>query len=257
MGTYSITGSRGSQQIAKALGLGYTYLDSAQMYGNEGEVGKGISLAGVEREDVFVLTKVHPENIGRKDFLPSVEKSLRNLGMGHVDLLLIHWPNPRIPVEEAVEELMKAKTNGYTRYIGVSNFNISQVRTALDMGAEIVTNQVEYHCLINQQKLLGFLRENGVSLTAYSPLAKGRLAGNPTLKRIGWKYTKSEAQVALGWLIAQDNVVAIPRSSNEKRLADNLEVFDFLLTEEDNQAIGALSNPSHRLTDWHYSPVWD
>ena len=133
---------------------------------------------------MFVLTKVHPENLAEKDFLPSVEESLRNFGLDHVDLLLIHWPNPRIPVEEAVGGLMKAKEHGYTRFIGLSNFNSSQVRTALDMGAEIVTNQVEYHCLINQHKLYRFLLENGISLTAYSPLAQGRLCGNPVLKQI-------------------------------------------------------------------------
>ncbi len=152
---------------------------------------------------------------------------------------------------------MKAKEHGYTRFIGLSNFNSSQVRTALDMGAEIVTNQVEYHCLINQRKLYRFLLEKGISLTAYSPLAQGRLCGNPVLKQIARRYAKSEAQIALRWLIEQDNVIAIPRSSSEQRLSANLEVFDFSLSEEDNEVIGTLSNPSRRFMDWHYSPAWD
>lgn len=257
MGTYTITGSWGAQLIAKALGMGYAYLDSAQMYGNEEDVGKGIQLSGKSREEVFVLTKVHPKNIGASDFLPSVEQSLRKLSMDYVDLLLIHWPNPCVPVLESVGELMKAKERGYTRFIGVSNFNISQLNAALAMGAEIVTNQVEFHCLINQRRLHAFLREKGIAMTAYSPLGQGRLLGNPVLVRLARHYARSQAQIALRWLVDHEGVIAIPRSGNENRLADNLGIFEFELTEQDTKAIDALSTPSQRFVDWHYSPVWD
>lgn len=257
MGTYSIKGKGAAELIAAALEMGYSYLDSAQMYDNEADIGKGIRLAGADREDVFVVTKVHPENSSAKDFLPSVEESLNKLGLEYVDLLLIHWPNPAIPVQEAVAELIKAQERDYTRFIGVSNFNISQVQIALDMGAEIVTNQVEYHCFIQQQKLYSFLQEKGISLTAYSPLGQGHVVGNPVLKEIAERYSKTEAQVALRYLIEQENVIAIPRSSSEARLASNLEVFDFWLSEEEKQSIARLNEPSRRFVDWKYSPVWD
>ncbi|MEL6251853.1 MAG: aldo/keto reductase [Bacteroidota bacterium] len=257
MGTYTIKGPGAAELIAEALEMGYTYLDSAQMYGNESDISKGIKLAGAEREDVFVLTKVHPENTYPDKFLASVEDSLRNLGLDHVDLLLIHWPNPKVPVQHAIAELMKAQEKGYAKFIGVSNFNISMVQTALDMGAEIVTNQVEYHCFLNQDKLKNFLQQHGISLTAYSPLGQGMVIGNPVLKEIGDKYSKTEAQVALRWLIEQDQVLAIPRSSSKKRLASNLEVFDFWLSEEDKQAIDKLRFTNRRMVDWQYSPDWD
>lgn len=257
MGTYTIKGQGSAELIASALEMGYSYLDSAQMYGNEADVSRGIALAGAEREDVFVLTKVHPENTSARKFLPSVEESIQNLGLDFVDLLLIHWPNPEVPIEEAVAELMKAQEKGYARHIGVSNFNIKMIQQALDMGANIVTNQVEYHCFLNQEKLLNFLQKKGISLTAYSPLGQGAVIGNPVLKNIGARYAKSEAQVALRWLIEQENVIAIPRSSSEQRLASNLEVFDFWLSDEDKAAIDALHHPSRRFVDWKYSPKWD
>lgn len=257
MGTYSIKGEGAAELMAAALEMGYSYLDSAQMYDNEADVGKGIKLAGAEREDVFVVTKVGPENNSAKDFLPSVEESLRKLDLDYIDLLLIHWPNPNISIKETVGELIKAQDRAYARFIGVSNFNISQVQTALDMGAEIVTNQVEYHVLIQQQKLYNFLLEKGISLTAYSPLGQGHVIGNPVLKEIGERYSKTEAQVALRYLIEQDHVIAIPRSSSVERLMTNLEVFDFWLSDEEKRSIAALNEPSRRFVDWKYSPVWD
>jgi len=257
MGTYTINGNRGAQLIAKALGMGYAYLDSAQMYDNEADVGKGVKLSGQPREDVFVLTKVHPENIGKKDFLNSVEESLRKLSLDHVDLLLIHWPNPNVPVVESVGELIKAKERGYTRFIGVSNFNIAQINAALATGAEIVTNQVEFHCLIDQRKVHEFLRGKGISMTAYSPLGQGRLLGHPMLASLAKKYDRSQAQIALRWLVAHDGVIAIPRSSNENRLTENLGIFEFELSEQDMKALGSLSTPSQRFVDWYYSPQWD
>ncbi|MEM6800464.1 MAG: aldo/keto reductase [Bacteroidota bacterium] len=257
MGTYTITGSKGAELIASALEMGYTYLDSAQMYGNEGDVAEGIRLAGADREDVFVLTKVHPENLYAEKFLPSVEESLRKLKLEYVDVLLIHWPNPKLAVEKAIEGLMQAQLKGHTKHIGLSNFNIQMVDTALNMGAEIVTNQVEYHPFLNQSKLYTFLKEKGISLTAYSPLAKGEVVGNPILKEIAQRYSKTEAQVALRWLIEQEDVIAIPRSSSLDRLAANLEVFDFWLSEEDTAAVDSLQAAGKRLIDWQYSPEWD
>ena len=170
---------------------------------------------------------------------------------------MIHWPNPNVPVVESVGELIKAKERGYTRFIGVSNFNIAQINAALATGAEIVTNQVEFHCLIDQRKVHEFLRGKGISMTAYSPLGQGRLLGHPMLASLAKKYDRSQAQIALRWLVAHDGVIAIPRSSNENRLTENLGIFEFELSEQDMKALGSLSTPSQRFVDWYYSPQWD
>ncbi|MCL4128197.1 UNVERIFIED_CONTAM: hypothetical protein GTU68_003014, partial [Idotea baltica] len=224
---------------------------------NEAEVGKGIKASGVNRDRIFVTTKVWPSNLGRKDFLPSVMTSLKKLEMDCVDLLLIHWPSEEVPLEESIGELIKAQEQGLTRFIGVSNFNVEMVEESLRLGAKLITNQVEYHPFLDQGKMLNMLRSNGLSLTAYSPIAQGKVMGNEILKSIGEKYGKSEVQVTLRWLIEQEGVMAIPRTSNLMRLSSNVEVFDFRLSEDDMEQINALHSQSGRLVDPQWAPEWD
>jgi 2,5-diketo-D-gluconate reductase B len=227
------------------------------MYRNEEGVGKAIKAAAVPRSEIFLTTKVLPANLGRKTFLPSVEDSLRKLQTDAVDLLLIHWPNKEVAVEEYMGELMKAQEKGYTKYIGVSNHTTALLDKVLATGADIITNQVEYHPFLNQDKLYHYLRNHDLGLTAYSPIAQGKVLGNSTLKSIGDKYNKNEIQVTLRWLLQQDGVLAIPRSSKEQHMKSNFNIFDFELTQEEMQQIDALKQENTRLINPSFAPDWD
>ncbi|MFD3003753.1 aldo/keto reductase [Pontibacter toksunensis] len=256
-GTYQLTGDTARRLVGAALNTGYRHIDTAQMYENEEAVGSGIKTSGVSRQEVFLTTKVLPSNLASKDFLPSVEQSLRKLQTDAVDLLLIHWPNPEVPVEEYIGELVKAQEKGYTKHIGVSNHTTALLDKVLATGANIVTNQVEYHPFLNQDKLYNYLRNHDLALTAYSPIAHGKVMGNETLKQIGEKYNKNEVQITLRWLIQQDGVLAIPRSSKENHMQSNFNVFDFELTQDEVQQITQLTQANNRLIDPGFAPDWD
>lgn len=243
--------------VARALHLGYRHIDAAQWYNNEREVGTGIRNSGVPRGEIFLTTKVQRRNLGKKDFLPSVEESLRRLQTDHVDLLLIHWPHAELPLESYLEELMKTREQGKTRFVGVSNFNIAQLKRTLELGVPIITNQVEFHPLINQSTLYGWMRRKKLALTAYCPLAQGKAVWNSTLKAIGEKYGKSAAQVSLRWLLQQEGVMVIPKTANPARLRENLDVFDFELTAEDMAAIAELKQHNVRIVPAYHGAAWD
>jgi len=255
-GTFQLDSKAANDMVKAALSEGYRHIDTAQMYKNEESVGKAIQESSVARSEVFLTTKVMPGNLGKKDFLPSVEESLRKLKT-EVDLLLIHWPNSEVPVEEYIGELIKAQEKGYTRHIGVSNHTTALLDKVLATGANIITNQVEYHPLINQDKLHHYLLEHNLSLTAYSPIAQGKVLGNDTLKTIGNKYNKNEIQVTLRWLIQQDGVLAIPRSSKETHMKSNFNIFDFELTPDEMQQIDTLKQENKRLINPSFAPAWD
>jgi len=256
-GTFQLDNEAANDMVKAALNEGYRHIDTAQMYKNEESVGKAIQESGVDRSEVFLTTKVLPANLGKKDFLPSVEESLKKLKTDYVDLLLIHWPNPDVPVEEYIGELMKAQEKGYTRHIGVSNHTTALLDKVLATGADIITNQVEYHPLINQDKLYHYLHEHNLTLTAYSPVAQGKVMGNETLKSIGDKYNKNEIQVTLRWLMQQDDVLAIPRSSKKEHMKSNFNIFDFELTTDEMQQIDALKQENKRLINPSWAPNWD
>ena len=257
LGTYLITGKKAIPVFEKAIDLGYHHLDTAQLYHNEEEVGTAVKNSSIDREQLFITTKVWPTQFSKKDFLPSVEGSLRKLKTDYVDLLLIHWHNPDIPLEVYIEELMKAQEQQKCRLIGVSNFNIDLIQRSLDLGANIVNNQVEYHPLIDQRKLKNWQDEKGIALTAYSPLAQGRIPKNKTIQQIAEKYNKDEGQITLRWMM-QNNILAVPKTSNPKRLASNKAIFDFELTEEDIALINALNQPSQRFVEnGKFSADWD
>ncbi len=256
-GTWQLKGQEAQKMVEKALEIGYRHIDTAQIYGNEAEVGQGLRQLPGSRENLFVTTKVWFEKLSKKNFLPSTEKSLEKLGLGYVDLLLIHWPNPNIPMQESVEELMKAKEKGYTKSIGVSNFLPKMVDEVIDYGAEIITNQVEYHPFLNQSEVLKNVRQHGISLTAYSPLARGEVTDDQCIKEIADKHHKTAAQVSLRWLLQQEDVVVIPKTGTEKYAEENFQIFDFELSAEEMNQIFELNRANKKMVDPDFAPAWD
>ncbi len=251
-GTARLTGNDCRGAVEDALELGYRHVDTAQMYDNEAAVGDAIADSTVDRGEIFLVTKVHRRNLAYEDVLDSVADSLDRLGTA-IDLLLIHAPSRTVPVAESIEAMNEFQETGSVSHIGVSNFSVGQMEEAIDASeTPILTNQVEYHPFEDRGELLAFCIENGIVLTAYSPLAKGRVAGNDVLEGIGERHGKTEAQVALRWLLGQEMVVAIPKAASHEHRAENVDVFDFELTDEEMERIfelqgGLLSRLRERL----------
>ena len=239
-GTWQITGPEAADHVRDALEMGYRQIDTARAYHNEREVGRGIAESGVPREEVFLTTKVPEEQAEPDAVMASAEASLRDLGTDYVDLLLLHWPNPRVPLEDTLGAMAALAEDGRARRIGVSNFPPDLLEQALEL-APVFCDQVEYHPFTDQRALLELCRERDVLLTAYSPLARGRVARDRTLRQIGERHGKSPGQVALRWLLDQPGVSPIPKASSRQRRAENLDVFDFELTDDDRAAIDALA----------------
>jgi diketogulonate reductase-like aldo/keto reductase len=243
LGTWQLRGAACEQAVRTALDLGYRHFDTAERYGNEAEVGAAISASGVDRAEVFVTTKVWPDHFRAADLRRAIDDSLRRLRMDQVDLYLLHWPNDEVPLAETLGALNEVAAEGKTRAIGVSNFSVSLLREAVALSAApIACDQVEYHVLRPQRALVEHARAAGVAITAYSPLAKGRLADHPVLARIGARHGKSASQVALRWLVQQDGVAAIPKATREPNVRANAEIFDFSLDEEEQRELATLAN---------------
>ena len=232
-GTWQLKGEDCRLAVEDALTLGYRHLDTAQMYDNEAAVGDAIEHSAVDRDDVFLVTKVLRRNLAYDDVLASVDASLDRLGTD-IDLLLIHAPSRSVPIEESIEAMNQLQDTGVVRHIGVSNFSVPQLQDAIDASdTPILTNQVEYHPFERQDDVLEFCIDNDIMLTAYSPVAEGRVTGNDVLREIGETYGKTPAQVSLRWLIQQENVSAIPKAASREHREENLDVFDFELTDEE------------------------
>jgi 2,5-diketo-D-gluconate reductase B len=248
-----------AEHIAAALKAGYRHIDTAWKYGTERQVGEGMRASGVPRQQIFLCTKVSHEYLHAADFARSVDESLKTLGVDYVDLLLVHWPEKNTPLAETMGALAKAKRQGLTRNIGVANFNIAMLDEAIRLCPEpLVTLQAECHPYLDQRKVIAACRERGLVLTAYCPLARGRLNGDPVLADIARRSGKTFAQVALRWLMQQKVIAAIPRSSNPTRIAENIDVFDFELSDEDMRRIGALARPDSRIANPPgRAPAWD
>jgi diketogulonate reductase-like aldo/keto reductase len=243
-------GSHAAEAVAAALAAGYRHIDAARKYGTEEGVGEGLRAAGVPRAEIFLTTKVSHENLHAADFARSTHESLRALGVDYVDLLLIHWPNLAIPLKETIGALIKMKRQGLTRHIGVANFTTALLDQAVALSDEpLITNQVEVHPYLDQTKILAACRRHGMIVTAYCPLGRGRLFGDPVLAEIAHDKGRTIAQVALRWLIQQGDIAPIPRSSKPARIAENLAVFDFVLSEPEMARIGALARPSGRIAN--------
>jgi len=257
LGTWQLKGKNCVNAVETALNRGYQHIDTAQAYGNEEKVGKGIEQSNVDREDIFLTTKVWRDNLNRENLVESVDESLEKLRTDHVNLLLIHWPFPKMNSEEVFREMNKVIEQGKADHIGISNFNTTQMQEASELSDQrIFTNQVEYHPFLDQSEVLQKCRELDMMLTAYSPLARGNVIGNETLNHIGSNYGKTEVQVALRWLIQQQNVCAIPKASTEEHIVDNLDIFDFSLSDDEMSEIDDLSR-GDRKVDPDFGPDWD
>lgn len=253
-GTWELRGEACSRIVKEALRLGYRHIDTAQGYGNEAAVGEGIRLSGIPRDEIFVTTKVRPQLIADGPLQMSVQESLGRLGVDVIDLLLIHWPNPEVPLAESMRALSSARRQGLTRHIGVSNFTIARLNEAMDISPEpVAAAQFEYHPYLDQKRLLATARRLGLAITAYCPIALGKVANDKALIDIGRKYGKSAVQVTLRWLIQQDGVIAIPRTSRPERLKENLQVTDFALTNDEMARISSMTVAGSRLIN---EPQW-
>jgi len=240
LGTYRLTGEACSRAVERALSMGYRHVDTAQMYGNEAEVGQGIEASGVDREEVFVTTKVWPSDFEHDRVIQTTHESLRKLGVDHIDLLLMHWPPNGVPLGETLGAMRELQDEGSVRHIGVSNFSTALVEEAAEH-AEIFCNQVEYHPYRDQGDILAQAQNMDYLLTAYRPLSRGGAGDDATLREIGEAHGKTAAQAALRWLIQQEKVSAIPKASSEDHLQANLAVSDFELSEEEMDRISGLS----------------
>ena len=248
-GTSPLTGGLSSETAIAALKAGYRHIDTARKYGTEPAVGEAMRASGVPRRDIFLTTKVSHENLRAADFARSVDESLAALKVDYVDMLLVHWPNPAIALAETMPALAKAKRQGLARHIGVANFNIGLLDQAVELCPEpLVTLQAEYHPYLDQSKLLAAVRRHKLVFIAYCPLGRGRLFSDPLLAEIAAKRGRSIAQVALRWLMQQD-VAAIPFSSQPQRIADNFSVFDFALSDDEMKRIAALKRPDGRVAN--------
>ena len=257
LGTYKINGPGASDIIKKAIGLGYRHIDTAQLYENEQAIGIAIRSSGIPRDEIFLTTKVWPSNLSEDRFLPSVKETLQKLNVEYVDMLLVHWPHHQMAPEEYIPVLMDIQQQGLTKNIGVSNFNITQLKACLKTGAKIITNQVEFHPWINQTKLHNWMHGHRIALTAYCPLGKGRFMNDKKLDVIAAKYLRTPAQIILRWMMQKDNVIAIPKSTNLFRLEENISVFDFELRQEDMDAIDAWRLENIRLVGVQAGAKWD
>lgn len=259
-GTYRIPGPDVLRIVPHVLSLGYRHIDTAQIYRNETETGEAIASSGVPRGDIFLTTKVWVTNFRHDDFLRSVDESLAKLKTDYVDLLLLHWPKiDEVPMADQIGSLNEVAKAGKVRHIGVSNYNAALLREAHAMSdAPLVTNQVEYHPYLDQTRVIAAARGIGSSVTSYYGMADGTVVKDPLLKEIGARHGKSAAQVALRWLVQQDDVITLSKTVSESRAAENLAIYDFELTAEEMKAIHSLARANGRMNDPHdLRPEWD
>ena len=254
-GTWQIEGSDATEAVRDALEIGYRQIDTARAYGNEAEVGAGIADSGVAREDIFLTTKIFPGDFEPDAIKAAAEDSLRSLRTDYLDLLLLHWPDDSVPLERTLAALAELREAGRIRNLGVSNFPAGLLAQALEH-APVFCDQVEYHPFLGQDRLLELARERDLLVTAYSPLAHGRVPGDATLAEIGEAHGKTAGQVALRWLLDQPNVSPIPKASSHERRVENFEVFDFALSDEERARIDALPKDDRQI-DPDFGPDWD
>lgn len=258
-GTFRMPGGDVLRMVPAALKLGYRHVDTAQIYGNEAEVGDAIKNSGVSRGDIFLTTKVWVDKYKHDDFIKSVDASLSKLKTDYVDLLLLHWPKSDVPLAERIGALNEVRDAGKVRNIGVSNFSSALMAESVKLSkAPIVTNQVEYHPYLDQSIVLKAARDSGMSITAYYAMADGKVINDPVIKAIAASHSKSEAQIVLRWLIQQEGIITLSKTVSEERARNNFEIFDFELTNEEMQALHALARPDGRIVNpGNLAPKWD
>ncbi len=249
-----------AEVVANALKIGYRHIDTAWKYFTEKATGDAIRASGIPRNEIFLVTKVSHEYLQADDFARMVDESLSNLKLDYVDLLMVHWPSPeKVPLAETMNALAKAKRDGKTRHVGVANFNIAMLEHAIRLCPEPIDSlQVEYHPYLDQSKLLAAVRRLNLPVTAYCPLGRGQLINDPVVAEIARAKGKSVAQVVLRWHLQQPNVIPIPRSSNPARQAENFNIFDFTLSDDEMRRIHALARADGRIAHpAGRSPDWD
>lgn len=258
LGTWELTGDTCAKLVREAIAMGYRHVDTAAAYGNEAEVGQGVRESGHPREEIFVTTKVWHDNLEPDRLVDSVESSLQALDIGYIDLLLIHWPSQTVPLEETLAAMSHLREKGCTKHLGVSNFPSGMLERAVALSdVPIVANQIEYHPYLDQTAPLKAAHAHDVATIAYAPIARGKVLDDPVIGEIAAAHGKSASQVTLRWLIQQDAVGAIPRSSKVERLKENIDIFDFELDHEQMERISGLARPDGRLVDAAWAPEWD
>lgn len=259
LGTYRLKEQAVIDSVTSALELGYRHLDSAQMYENEAAVGKAIHQSGIARDELFVTTKIWWDKLEPKQLTAAIEQSLENFGLDQLDLVLIHWPSPNgeVPMADTIGALNAARERGMTKYIGVSNFTIAQIDEALALpgGENIVTNQIEVHPFLANRKLVEHCQAKGLDVTAYMPLAVGKVMDDPVLKRIAEDHAATPAQIALAWIAARD-IIVIPSSTKREHQKSNLEALNIRLSDEEIAQIDRLDR-GDRVANPSFAPKWD
>lgn len=257
LGTWQLAGAQARDGVRDALALGYRHIDTARLYGNEVEVGEGIRESGVPREELWLTTKVWPDAARADALRRSAERQLTDLGVERLDLLLLHWPAPGVPLAETLGALVALREEGLIRELGVSNFPSAMLREAAAL-APVFANQVEYHAYLAQDAVLAACHESSTMLTAYSPLAHGRLLDDPVLLEIARAHEATAGQVALAWLLEQELVSVIPKAASHARRAENLAALTLELTPDEHDRIGALRARGLRTADpAGLAPTWD
>ncbi|WP_111497530.1 MULTISPECIES: 2,5-didehydrogluconate reductase DkgB [Marinobacter] len=259
MGTFRLKGDIARDAVRSALSLGYRHIDTAQIYGNEAEVGDGITSSGIPRRDIFLTTKVWHDRLRASDLMNSLKDSLQRLKTDHVDLALIHWPSPddEVPMEEYLGALRDAQREGLARHVGVSNFTNAQLDNARVILGDtpILTNQVEVHPFLSNRKVVSHVQELGIKVTGYMPLAVGRVMDDETLAGIARAHNATAAQVAIAW-VASQGIVPIPSSTRPDHQKSNLGALDIELSIDEIDAIDKL-NRDERIANPEFAPDWD
>jgi 2,5-diketo-D-gluconate reductase B len=257
-GTYPLTGVECRDGVAMALDLGLRHIDTAQLYDNEKDVGQAIARSRINRDEIFLVTKVGRDNLGRRHFIHSVQDSLEKLGVGHVDLLLIHWPPVEEDFDSAIDSLCVAQASGLARAVGVSNFTIPLMKRAVKRASQpLINNQVEFHPLLDQSRVRTEAEKLGIVLSAYSPLGRGAVLKDPTVLEIAKRLGRPPSEIALRWIV-QQGVVALPMTTKRENARSNMRIFDFELSNADMARLTATSKQNRRLispTGW--APKWD
>ncbi len=258
LGTWKLKGQECTEAVRRALEIGYRHIDTAAIYENEEAVGKGIRLSGVPREEIFVTTKIWFPEAAENRLIHAAEASLQRLDLSNVNLLLLHWPSPEFPLNGTIKALCRAKKEGLTRHIGVSNYPTALLEQALSFASEpLVTNQCEYHPFIDQTKVRETCFKHGLSFTSYSPLGLGTVLNLPVILDIARDTQRTPAQVILRWHIQQPQTIVIPKSSSIERITENLNAFDFELSPDQMKKIFELRKPDGRITNPEFAPAWD
>lgn len=256
LGTWQLRDAEATAAVEGAIALGYRHIDTAAMYGNEEAVGGGIARSGVKREEIFLTTKVWWTDLAPDALRASAEASLKRLGTPYADLIHIHWPAAGMDLAASLTALAKLQADGLARAVGVCNFPPGMLKRALDLAiAPIACLQIECHVYLWQEKLAALCRANGLALTAYSPVAKGQVNDDPVMQAIARRHGATPVQVAIAWLMAQPNLVAIPKSGRAQGQKENLAAAGVALTAEDLAAIAALPK-DRRLVNPDFAPDW-